>query len=52
MTDLDIEILIKSYLGDQEVPKELIEEFRGFWTDAYDEGYNDGYKDCDLTYYE
>ena len=49
MTDLAIIVLIKSYVGDVEVPQALVDELWGYWQDAYNDGYREGY---DVAYYE
>lgn len=42
MTRNDIKVLIRSYLGEIEVPDELLEEFEGFWENAYSGGFDEG----------
>jgi len=45
VTESDMMILLKTYLGDIDIEEELVGEIFGFMSNCYDEGYQDGFHD-------
>lgn len=43
MTTNEIDVLLRSFLGEIEIPKELVEQILAVWEEAWDQGYLDGF---------
>ena len=43
MTENEVSVLLKSYLGDIEIPEELVDQILGYYEESWDQGYIDGF---------